>query len=118
MYIKTIPPEEHPVMDKEFFDVYREVFAFSNVPDSLHFRNVVINGNQYIHEIFTEDAYNRPHLVCLHGFGATSIAYLHMFEHLKDHFKIHALDHYGMGLSSRGNWDDSMTPDQTISYFV
>jgi pimeloyl-ACP methyl ester carboxylesterase len=41
-----------------------------------------------------------------------------MFQHLYPHFQVHALDHYGMGLSSRGNWNDNMTPKEAVNYFV
>ena len=31
---------------------------------------------------------------------------------------MHALDLYGMGLSSRGDWNDDKTPEEVISYFI
>lgn len=41
-----------------------------------------------------------------------------MFKHLKDHFQIHALDTFGMGLSSRGKWNDEMTSEEALAYYV
>jgi len=41
-----------------------------------------------------------------------------MFQYLYPHFQVHALDTYGMGLSSRGNWNDNFTPKEAVDYFV
>ena len=46
------------------------------------------------------------------------MAYLHILQYLHPHFQVHALDLYGMGLSSRGNWKDDMLPKDVLSYFV
>lgn len=84
------------------------MLALSNVSGSLRYRNVAIDEKEYIHEVYNIASGNLPHMVWLHGFGATSMAFIKMFEPFKDRFQIHALDTFGMGLSSRGNWKDSM----------
>jgi len=99
-------------------EVYREMISLSNIGSELRFRNVIIYGNEYIHELYTDNNRNKPHLVCLHGFGATGLAYQRLFQPLRNHFQIHALDLYGMGLSSRGNWNDDMKSEEVISYYV
>ncbi len=59
-----------------------------------------------------------PHLVLLHGYGGTSLTFVRMFEYLKDHFQVHALDTFGIGLSSRGNWHDKMTAEEAGNYYI
>jgi pimeloyl-ACP methyl ester carboxylesterase len=69
-----------------------------------------------LHTIDTTE--DKPHLVCLHGYGSTSLVYLAMMEHLQPHFHVHALDIFGMGLSSRGDWKEGMTEEETMNYYV
>ena len=59
-----------------------------------------------------------PHLVLLHGYGGTSLTYIRCFEHLRNYFHIHALDTFGVGLSSLGNWKDEHTPEEAANYYV
>ena len=46
------------------------------------------------------------------------MAYLKMYQQLKDHFQVHSLDTFGMGLSSRGNWSDNMQKEEVIAYYI
>lgn len=54
----------------------------------------------------------------LHGYGGTSLTFVRTFQHLKEHFQVHALDTFGVGLSSRGRWKDKMTPEETANYYI
>lgn len=47
-----------------------------------------------------------PHLVFLHGFGDTSIVSIKICKYLYNYVNIHALDAYGFGYSSRGNFKE------------
>lgn len=71
-----------------------------------------------MHELYTVGDSSRPHIVLLHGYGGSSLTFIRTFEHLKDHFQIHALDTFGVGLSSRGKWQEKMTPEQTGIYYI
>lgn len=71
-----------------------------------------------MHEIYTVSPSDLPHLVMLHGYGGTSLTFIRLFHQLKDHFQVHALDTFGIGLSSRGKWKAGFTQEETIAYFV
>ena len=55
------------------------MLKLSKISDQLAYRNVLIDQNDYIHEVYTKNSSKKPHMVLLHGFGATSMAYLKMF---------------------------------------
>lgn len=86
----------------------------------MHTRNVKIYENDHIHEIYTNShpKEDLPHLVMLHGFGGTALTYIRTFEHLKEHYQVHALDTFGVGLSSLGNFSEKFTHEETKHYFV
>jgi pimeloyl-ACP methyl ester carboxylesterase len=86
----------------------------------LHTRNVKIYEKDHIHEIYTNShpKEDLPHLVMLHGFGGTALTYIRTFEHLKEHYQVHALDTFGVGLSSLGNFSEKFTHEETKHYFV
>lgn len=71
-----------------------------------------------MHEVYTVGNNKLPHLVLLHGYGGTSLTYVRMFQHLQQHFQVHALDTFGVGLSSRGNWKNSMTDEEVGHYYT
>ena len=50
-----------------------------------------------------------PHIVLLHGYGGTSLTFVRLFSEIYDHYQVHALDAFGIGYSSRGNWNDKFT---------
>ena len=118
--IDNIPVVDHPVMTEEFIQIYREVLGFSNleVENNLKFRNVAIYNNDHMHEVYTTGDKKLPHLVLLHGYGGTSITFVRMFQYLQPHFQVHALDTFGIGLSSRGKWHNKMTKEQAAEYFI
>ena len=66
-------------MTEEFLKVYRDMFELSHIAADLKYRNVLISEKDYIHEVYTVSNQKLPHVVCLHGFGATSMAFLKMF---------------------------------------
>ena len=45
----------------------------------------------------------------LHGFGGIALTFIRTFELLKDHYQIHALDTFGVGLSSIGSYKEKFT---------
>lgn len=71
-----------------------------------------------MHEIYTVGPSHLPHLVLLHGYGGTSLTYVRTFELLYEHYQVHALDTFGVGLSSRGKWRNDMTLEETRLYFI
>lgn len=71
-----------------------------------------------MHEVYTTGNSQLPHLVLLHGYGGTSLTFVRMFQHLRSHFQVHALDTFGVGLSSRGKWHNKMTREQAAEYFI
>ena len=71
-----------------------------------------------MHEVYTNSKEKLPHMVLLHGYGGTSLTYVRTFQHLAPHFQIHALDTYGVGLSSRGHWHNKMSKEEVADYFV
>lgn len=74
-----------------------------------------------MHEIYTipdKTVEKLPHVVLLHGFGGTGMTFVRIFEKLRPYAQVHALDLYGMGYSSRGNFNDKFTAEETIDYFV
>ncbi len=66
-------------MNEDLIKVYQEMLALSKVEKDLRYRNVKIYERDYIHELYTLSNKNLPHLVCIHGFGATSMGFLYMF---------------------------------------
>ena len=54
----------------------------------------------------------------LHGFGGTAMTFVKIFKKLKDSFQVHALDSFGVGHSSRGNFSEKFNYDQTRDYFA
>ena len=85
---------------------------------NLKFRNVIIYDNEYIHEVYTTGNSTLPHLVLLHGYGGTSLTFTRLLQPLSTRYQVHALDTFGVGLSSRGKWHDKMTKDEVISYYI
>ena len=85
---------------------------------SLKFRNVKIYEKDYIHEVYSQGNSTLPHLVLLHGYGGTSLTFSRLFQSLSTRYQIHALDIFGMGLSSCGNWHDKMTREEVVSYYI
>ena len=71
-----------------------------------------------MHEVYTTGNNKLPHLVMLHGYGGTSLTFVRMFQYLKDHFQVHALDTFGVGLSSRGKWHGKMTLEESKNYYI
>ena len=122
--ITSIPPllypEDHPVMNQSFMHLYKTALSFSNLhlKNQLNFRNVLIEKNQYVHQLYTIGRKELPHLVALHGYGGSSLTYVRMFQYLNSQFQVHALDLFGIGLSSRGKWRDDFTREETETYFV
>jgi len=107
-------------MTPQFLQIYKRVLNTSGLDceHDLKWRNVLVYKEDHFHELHTTGNTKLPHLVLLHGYGGTSITYIKIFKHLKDHFQIHALDTLGVGLSSRGTWKDSMTSKEAKDYFV
>ena len=97
-------------MTAKLVAAYRAALRFSNleVGVELKFRNVQIMGKEHMHEVYTAGRNNLPHLVLLHGYGGTSLTFVRVFEHLRGRFQVHALDTFGVGLSSRGDWRRGM----------
>jgi len=93
-------------MTPKFIDLYKNALETSslNCEQDLKWRNVIIYEQDHIHELYTIGDNSLPHLVLLHGYGGTSLTFIKTLKHLKNHFQIHALDSFGVGLSSRGNW--------------
>jgi pimeloyl-ACP methyl ester carboxylesterase len=54
----------------------------------------------------------------LHGFGGTALTFIRTFQHLKEHYQVHALDTFGVGLSSIGNYSEKFTQEEARNYFV
>jgi abhydrolase domain-containing protein 5 len=107
-------------MTEEFMKVYREALAYANlnVDEHLKYRNVPIYEKDHMHEVYTLGNKKLPHLVLLHGYGGTSLTFIRMFEKLREDFQVHALDTFGVGLSSRGNWQSKMTAEETVDYYL
>lgn len=57
-------------------------------------------------------------MVLLHGYGGTSLSYTRMFKELSKRFCVYALDHLGMGLSSRRTFSRDWEREETVDYFV
>ena len=106
-------------MTEEFAKIYQDALALSNVQvhEELKFRNVAIYEKDHMHEVYSTGK-NLPHLVLLHGYGGTSLTFVRMFEYLIPHFQVHALDTFGIGLSSRGNWNNNMNSEQAGKYYI
>ena len=100
--------------------VYDEALEFSglHVPDQIYTRNVKIYNHDHIHEITTNNSPDLPHLVLLHGFGGTALTYIRTFSSLFEHFQVHALDIFGIGYSSRGNYKESFTEEEVKNYYI
>jgi pimeloyl-ACP methyl ester carboxylesterase len=112
--------ENESVMTDSFLKAFRNALALSNlaIDEELKYRNVTIYEKDHMHEVYTTTAKDLPHLVVLHGFAGTSLTFIRMFEHLRTHFQVHALDTFGVGLSSRGNWREDMTSEEVSNYYV
>ena len=100
--------------------LYKTALGFSNLSlnDELGFRNVIIDRHEYMHEVYTAGDKDLPHLVALHGYGGSSLTYVRMFQYLNSEFQVHALDLFGIGLSSRGKWREDFTREETEGYYV
>lgn len=59
-----------------------------------------------------------PHIVLLHGFGGTGMTYFRMFKNLRDDYQVHALDALGVGHSTKGDFKNNFTYEETRDYFV
>jgi abhydrolase domain-containing protein 5 len=107
-------------MNEEFVSTYHNALKYSNLEldHELRYRNIAIYENEHMHELYTVSVLKKPHLVLLHGYGGTSLTFIRTFEHLKDYFQVHALDTFGVGLSSRGKWREKMTREETINYYI
>lgn len=46
----------------------------------------------------------------IHGYGGTGITFVRLFESLYPHYQVHAIDVFGIGYSSRGEWKDDLSP--------
>lgn len=62
-----------------------------------------MEGNSY-NKMNSNNGNELPHLVFLHGFGDTSMVSVRICKYLYNYAQIHALDAYGFGYSSRGNF--------------
>lgn len=71
-----------------------------------------------MHQIFTKGSAGLPHIIFLHGYGGTSMTAIKLFQHLHQHFQVHALDAFGIGFSSRGKYAEEFTYEQTRDYYV
>ena len=69
----------------------KEIFSFDRI----------INNQSWVHEICCGLENNGKNLVLLHGYGGTSLSFVRMFKALGSRFRVFALDHLGMGMSSR-----------------
>ena len=118
---QTIEVEEnHPVLKDNHLETYEKTLAYSGLKlhQEISFRNVRIYENEFIHQIFTINDPKLPHLVFLHGYGGNSMTAVRIFKELHAYFQIHALDAFGIGYSSRGNFKDEYDFDQTRSYYI
>ncbi|MFD9286692.1 alpha/beta fold hydrolase [Streptomyces mirabilis] len=70
---------------------------------TIHHRYTVVDG----HQIFYREAglRNRPTLVLLHGFPASSLMFRHLLPQLADRWHLVAPDHVGFGLSDAPSAD-------------
>ena len=84
----------------------------------MSFRNVKIYENDYIHENYTITEKDLPHLVYLHGFGGTSLTFIRLFSLLHEEYQIHSIDAFGIGYSSRGNFDEKFGYEEARDYYV
>ena len=107
-------------MTEQFMHVYKTALGYSkmDLDLSLKFRNVKIYEEDYIHEVYSVGNSTLPHLVLLHGYGGTSLTFARLFKSLSTRYQIHALDTFGVGLSSRGNWHNKMTREEVVSYYI
>ena len=107
-------------MTAQFVEAYRKALSFSGLEldHELKYRNVRIHEKDHMHELYTASNPRLPHLVLLHGYGGTSLTFIRTFQHLNSHFQVHALDTFGVGLSSRGQWKDKMTMEETGRYYI
>ena len=82
-------------------------------------RNVKIYKNDHVHEIYTRNRNpDLPHMVMMHGFGGTSLSFLRLFHLLFPYYQVHALDNFGIGYSSHGNYESSFNDTQAIDYYI
>jgi pimeloyl-ACP methyl ester carboxylesterase len=93
--------------------VYHKALKFSNLEldKDLKYRNIPIYEEEHMHEVYTTGPRTLPHLVLIHGYGGTSLSFIRTFYYLKNHFQVHALDTFGVGLSSRNTWKDTFSAE-------
>jgi len=110
-------------MSKENIKAYSKALEFSKLTfgEQIHFRNVRIYEKDHMHEIYTvnkEAKKELPHLVMMHGFGGTALTFIRIFHLLFNHYQVHALDTFGIGNSSEGNYKSSFTDTEVINYYI
>jgi len=74
-------------------------------------------GKNTIHTITCGQERNPNVIVMLHGYGGTGLFFFKLFKDLSEHYKIYTIDHLGMGLSSRPNFDCESVED-TTDFFI
>lgn len=60
---------------------------------------------QWIHTLVYGRNPEKPKLVLVHGFAASSLSYYKMIGPLSKKYEVYAIDLPGMGLSSKPVWD-------------
>jgi pimeloyl-ACP methyl ester carboxylesterase len=108
---------EHSRLKGEELETYEQLLGHSglNLYEDLHFRNVKIFKQDYLHEVYTVNP-ELPHLVMIHGFGGSSYAFQHLYQHLHKQFQLHSLDAPGIGYSSFGDYQYNCS--QTLDYHL
>ena len=72
-----------------------------------------------MHEVYTvKRKSSLPHIVLLHGYGGTALVYVRMFKKLSQHYQVHALDIFGIGNSSLGDFKNNFTYEEARDYFI
>jgi abhydrolase domain-containing protein 5 len=89
------------------------------VDKDLFISNIVIDyrGKNFIHTIKCGEDSNPNVIVMLHGYGGTGLFFYKLFKELSPHYKIYTIDHLGMGLSSRPDFD-CQNLEETTDFFV
>ena len=115
------------VNDHNLFTLYMQVLDLSGIPQDKR-KTAQIKVDEFKGhrvDMFTliidpDALHTKPLLVFLHGYAASSALYFNIYKPLMEKFCIIAVDHLGMGASSRPdnyNWEE-MSPRQSIDYFV
>lgn len=113
--------------DENLYALYWQTLELSGLPmDRVKTMRIKVGefGGERI-DMFTliidmDTLHTKPPLIFLHGYAASSALYYNMYKDLSESFSVIAVDHVGMGASSRPNnfFFEEFTPKQTVDYFL